>query len=134
MPVIMPDDFPPAQSLAQIMETNIPFPTRLETDGSAASCLQDEPKALHTATLITSIGLDALEVFGGFVFEEKDIDVVLRKFEDYYVGATNEIYKRSKFNSRVQEEGELVDTFITALRHLTETCNYGTLSDQVSLY
>jgi len=71
-------------------------------------------------------------VYDGFVFdnddEEKDIDVVLRKFEDYYVGATNEIYERYKFNSRVQEEGESVNTVITALRRFAKTCIYGTLS------
>ena len=92
MPVIMPDNVPPTQSLTQIMQTNILFPTRLETDGSAASRLQDEPKALRTATLLTCISPDALEVFGAFVFGNKD--EVLRKFEDYYVGVTNEIYEQ----------------------------------------
>ena len=33
----MPDDVLPAQSPAWIMQTNIPFPTKLETDGSAVS-------------------------------------------------------------------------------------------------
>ena len=127
------------------MQTNIPFPTKLGNDESPAanwkkfkrvwnnykiaSRLQEEPKALRT--LLTCIGPDALEVFDGFVFgnedEEKDTDVVLRKFEDYYVEATNEIYERYKFDSRVQEEGETVDTFITALRRRVQTCNYGTL-------
>lgn len=83
-------------------------------------------------TLLTCIGPDALEVYDGFVFdnedEKKDIDVVLRKFEDYYVGATNEIYERYKFNSRVQEEGESVNTVITALRRFAKTYIYGTLS------
>lgn len=100
MPVIMPDNVPPTQSLTQIMQTNILFPTRLETDGSAASRLQDEPKALRTATLLTCISPDALEVFGAFVFGKKD--EVLRKFEDYYVGVTNEIYEHS--NSRVRKK------------------------------
>ena len=74
-------------------------------------------------------------MYDGFVFdnedEEKDIDVVLRKFEDYYVGATNEIYECYKFNSRVQGEGESVNTVITALRHFAKTCIYGTLSDHL---
>ena len=146
----MPDDEPAAQP-ARIMQANIPFPSKLETEGSTAANwkkfkriwtnyeiaarLKNEPKALRTATLLTCIGPDALEVFDGFVFvnddEEKDIDVVLRKFEDYFVGATNEIYERYKFNSRVQEEGESIDTFITALRRLAKTCNYGTLSDHL---
>lgn len=67
-----------------------------------ASCFQDKPKALRIATL------------DSFVFdndnEEKDKDVVLQKFEDYLVGATNEIYARYKFNSRVQEEDNFLMT------------------------
>ena len=93
------------------MQTNITFPTKLGTDGAAAanwkkfkrvwnnyeiaSPRQDEPTALRTETLLTCIGPDALELFDGFVFgnedEDKDTVVVLRKFEDYYVEATNEI-------------------------------------------
>ena len=50
-------------------------------------------KELRTATLLTCIGSDALDVYDAFVFETpdqgKDIDIVLEKFEQYCIGETN---------------------------------------------
>ena len=36
---------------------------------------------------------------------------------NYFVVRRNKIFERSKFNMKKQEEGESVDTFITALQH-----------------
>ena len=41
------------------------------------------------------------------------------------------LYKTAKFNMRQQEEGELVDAFITVLYKLASKCNYGTLNDEL---
>ena len=54
-------------------------------------------------------------------------DVVKNKFDNYFVIRKNVIFERAKFNRRVQEEGETVDEFVTALNKLAEHCNYGTL-------
>ena len=43
----------------------------------------------------------------------------------------NVIFERAKFNQRRQEDGETVDTFITALHALAEHCNFGTLTDEM---
>ena len=43
----------------------------------------------------------------------------------------NVIFEWAKFNQRRQEEGETVDTFITALHTLAEYCNFGTLTDEM---
>ena len=53
------------------------------------------------------------------------------KFEQYFVKCRNVIYECSKFNQRVQESDETVDSFITALYRLVETCNYGELTDEM---
>ena len=36
-----------------------------------------------------------------------------------------------KFNMRIQQEGESVENFITALYTLSETCNYGGLTNEM---
>lgn len=68
-------------------------------------------KELRTATLLTCIGADALDVFDGLDFEtdaqKKDIDVVLKKLEKYCIGETNETYERYRFNKREQEPNEI---------------------------
>ena len=141
---------PESDSVARIMTANIPLPPKLEMDGclstnwkrfkrnwsnyKIASRLNKEPKELRAATLLTCIGPAAMEVFDGFEFsegEDKNIDTILQKFEEYCVGTTNEIYERYKFNSRVQEDGESIDKFITALRRLAKTCNYGALAEHM---
>lgn len=43
----------------------------------------------------------------------------------------NIIYERYKFNNRVQEQAESIDTYITTLRALAETRDFGTLKDDL---
>ena len=38
----------------------------------------------------------------------------------------NIIYERYKFKNRLQEQTETIDTYITTLRALAETCEFGT--------
>jgi len=95
----------------------------------------DVNKSLRTATLLTCIGSDALDVYDGLDFEseeqKKDIDVVLQKLQSYCIGETNEIYERYKFNKRDQELNESVDAYVTALRTLSKMCNFGILEDSL---
>ena len=130
---------------------NVPFPSKLETKGNMASNwkrfrrmwsnyeiasrLVKQPKEERTATLLTCLGADALEIVDGLNFandeERKDIDVVLEKLEVFCVGETNEIYERYQFNKRDQESGESIDSYVASLRTLAKTCNYGTLLDSL---
>ena len=130
---------------------NVPFPSKLETKGNlasnwkrfrrvwsnyeVASRLVKQPKEERTATLLTCIGADALEIVDGLNFanedERKDIDVVLEKLEVFCVGETNEIYERYQFNKRDQESGESIDSYVAAPRTLAKTCNYGSLLDSL---
>ena len=86
-------------------------------------------KELRTATLLTCIGADALDVFDGLDFanedESKYIDVVINKLEKYCIGETNETYERYCFIKRDQESNETVDAYYTALRTLAKMCNFG---------
>ena len=38
---------------------------------------------------------------------------------------------RHKFNNRSQEQTELINAYVNALRALTETCDFGALGDQL---
>ena len=40
-------------------------------------------------------------------------------------------FKRARFNMRVQQEGESVDSFITDLYTLAEFCEFGELHDEL---
>ena len=86
--------------------------------------MQPEP----VATLLTVIGNNAIVVFNTLAWDEegdyKKIEKVLLKFEEHCEPKKNVSYK---FFSRAQESGKSIDQYITVLRKLCETCEFGTL-------
>ena len=58
-------------------------------------------------------------------------DVVKNRFENHFIAQGNVIYERTKFNVRIQNDGEPVEAFITDLHCLAEHCEFGTLKDQL---
>nr|XP_039254308.1 uncharacterized protein LOC120331303 [Styela clava] len=97
--------------------------------------LDKESNILRTATLLTIIGADAVEIYDGFKFDseedKKDINKVLEKLELFCIGEINESYERYVFNHRGQLPGEHFDTFLSSLRSLAKTCNFGALEDSL---
>lgn len=55
--------------------------------------------------IITSVGLSQEEM--------KSYENVKSKFENHFIAKRNVIFERAKFNFRVQNEGEPVESFIT---------------------
>ena len=83
-------------------------------------------------TIVYCMGDQADDILRSFKLSAEDgkkYSVVIEKFEVHFVKRRNMIFERAKFNNRKQEQGEPVDTFITALYTLAENCNYGTLHD-----
>ena len=99
-----------------------------------ASGLNDKPDPTQVNTLIYSMGDQADDILGSFGLSEEEssrYETVKAKFESYFVKKKNVIYERARFNMRVQEKGEAVDEFITALYKLAEHCGYGVLHDEM---
>ena len=131
--------------------SNLPLPSALQLKGNSsvnwkrfrqawdnyeiAARLKTQDKQFPTATLLTCIRQDALDIYDGLAFDEeahkKDIDIILQKLEEFCVGNKNEIYERYLFNKRDQAAGESIDTYVAPLRSLSKTCNYGALTDNL---
>ena len=62
---------------------------------------------------------------------KSSINKVLELWANHCTRKTNIIYERFKFNNRSQEQTESIDTYITTLRALAETCEFGTLKDDL---
>ena len=66
----------------------------------------------------------------------KDYNTIMSKvmelMERQCVGKTNIIYERYCFNNRKQESGKSFDMYLTALRTLAKTCNFGSLKDELN--
>ncbi|KAK8757759.1 hypothetical protein V5799_004608 [Amblyomma americanum] len=63
--------------------------------------------------------------------EKQVYDAVIRAFTKHFVPRMNEVYETAKFNQRKQEAHETVDTCVTDLYKLAESCEYGRLKEEL---
>ena len=61
----------------------------------------------------------------------ENMDKVLELWQNNCIGKTNVIYERYKFNNRSQEADESIDAYTTVLPTLAETCEFGSLKDDL---
>ena len=138
------------------MPTSILLPAKLEVTGNLAlnwivlirawknyeiaARLKDpsepnENKLLRTAAFLICLESDAVGIYVGYKFDNDmdndDIDIVITKFEEYCVGQRNETFERCNFKMRVQQEGETLDVYVTALKARAKTCNFRQLQDDL---
>ena len=59
----------------------------------------------------------------------KQATKVLEKFESFCNPRKNTIYGRYVFFSRNQDNGESIDHYVTALKNLASTCEFGALKE-----
>ena len=62
--------------------------------------------------------------------DAKNINPVLKQFEEYCEPRKNVPFERFRFNKRTQEEGESYDPYRTALRKLVERCEFETITPE----
>ena len=89
---------------------------------------------MQVNTLIYAMGDQADDILRSFVLSGEDrenYETVKTKFDSHFVQRRNVIFERARFNRRKQEEGEPVESFITALYSLAEHCGYGNLHDEM---
>lgn len=100
-----------------------------------ASGVSKEPKEVQASLLVNLIGPAGYDVFITFTYEkgesEDDIHCVLKKIDSYFGGKPNITVRRYKFFSRNQEEGENIDQYLTALRIISQQCEFGGLEESL---
>ena len=99
-----------------------------------ASGLATEGDTKQVSTPLYCMGETAEDVLTSPNISEDDkrkFDSVIAKFDSFFKVRKNVIFERACFNRRSQEDGELVEEFITSLYQLVENCEYGALQDQM---
>ena len=99
-----------------------------------ASGLGEKSSENQVNTLVYTMGDPADDILSSFGLTDKEMksyDIVVDKFERYFIKKRNVIFERAKFNQRKQEDGESVNDFVTALYCLSEHCQYGELRDEM---
>ena len=107
---------------------------RFERFRLASGLAKEEEEESQINTLIYAMGDQAGDILTSFKLSTSQLKqyyTVKTKFDEHFVVRRNVIFERAKFNRRRQEDGEPVDTVITALHALAEHCDYGTLKDEM---
>ena len=119
---------------AQVAENQRKFITRFEIYLVAA---EKEKKAdkIKVNLLLNCAGSDAIEEYTHFTYDADEsphnFADVCKKFSELCQGAKNVIYERLVFNQRSQKEGERIDNFVSDLKQLALTCEFGALKDSL---
>ncbi|XP_025263219.1 uncharacterized protein K02A2.6-like, partial [Camponotus floridanus] len=95
---------------------------------------EEATESRKVAILLHSAGEDAAEVFESFQLNDEDkkkLEIVLRKFNEHYLPATNVTYQRYLLFNRRQEEGEAYEHYMTALKNISLTCELRELRDSL---
>ena len=96
-----------------------------------ATGVSTKSDAERVATIIAVIGDAAVDVYDTFTWEtegeNQKLEKVYEKFEAHCAGKKNITYERYVFNTRSQLPGEDIDSFVTALRNLASSCEFGNL-------
>ncbi|XP_061716623.1 uncharacterized protein K02A2.6-like [Cydia pomonella] len=98
-----------------------------------ASGVYKEPSDVQASLLINLIGSEGYDVYTTFKFDKEedrdDIDKLIEKFDQHFGTKTNVIMLRFKFFTRSQEPGEGIDEYVTALRIISQQCEFDKLED-----
>ena len=90
--------------------------------------IHQQLETFKVALFLHCIGPEALKIFNGMSFdnaqEKEKLENILKKFDEFTIGETNETYERYMFNSRNQLPDETFDAYVAALRTLSQTCNF----------
>ena len=99
---------------------------------SAIGYRKDKDEDKKVSTLLHVAGEDAIDFFNTIENgHQKNLDEVLLEFEHHCCPKKNETVERYKFNCRNQREGESVSSFVTQLKMLAKTCEFGDLRDSL---
>ena len=103
-------------------------------DYEVVTGLRNQESQVRLTTLRSVMGRDCLQILKNLGLSEeqsRNIDEVLSALEGYFRPQKNVVFERFKFNSAIQSPSETVDSYINNLRHLSSTCDFGSLTDEL---
>ena len=105
------------------------------TNYEIATGVEEKENPTRVVTFLTVIGEEAVDVYNTFTWatagDNLKIDKVLEKFDAFCNPRKNTIYERYVFFSRNQENGESIDHYVTILKTLSDTCEFGNLKESL---
>ncbi|XP_018359748.1 PREDICTED: uncharacterized protein K02A2.6-like [Trachymyrmex cornetzi] len=99
-----------------------------------ANGFQEKSGEVKVAILLNTIGDEGIDIFNNFNLSEADqkkYDVVVKKFDEYFLPKKNIIYERFLFYKRIQEPNEPVDNFVKKLKKIAQNCEFMDEQDMI---
>ena len=130
------------------MERSLPAPTAFNIDAtdlysewkhwssafeiySVASDLQKKDDAVQRATMLHCLGPAVQRIFNTLPSEHKSLAEAKTALNGYFAPKRNVVAERYKFRSRAQKADESFDAYLTSLRELVKSCDFGTLEEEM---
>ena len=88
-------------------------------------------KKCQRAMLLYLAGPEVQEVFETLTDTGDDYDTVLEKLDAYFKPQKNVPFEHHTFRQAAQDPSETMNAYVTRLKRLVQTCDYGTLSDEM---
>jgi hypothetical protein len=104
------------------------------SDYEIATGLDKREESVRLATLRSAMGRECLQILLNLNLSEEDkkkIDKCLEALENYFKPTRNVVYERYVFNTCVQQSVESAQSYVTRLRKLAASCEYGALTDEL---
>ncbi|XP_078368291.1 uncharacterized protein LOC144652146 [Oculina patagonica] len=144
-----PSQAVPQVAVPQVYPHNFPLPHAMKCHGDVvgnwdffkqqwsdyeiATGLDKREESVRLATLRSAMGRECLQIFLNLNLTEEDkkkVDKCLEALENYFKPSRNVVYERYVFNTCVQQNEESVQSYVTRLRKLAASCEYGELTDE----
>lgn len=98
-----------------------------------ASGVSKEPSDVQACLLVNLIGADGYDVYSTFKYAEdekrENLETLVKKFNEHFGTKQNTTMLRFKFFTRQQELSESIDEYVTALKLLTQYCEFKHLEE-----
>ena len=111
------------------------FRRQFENYAIASRLNREEDQEYQVSVFLAVFGPDACEIFDNIKFDDEDdkndLQKVMEKLQDFFVGDTHEAFESYKFHLRKQEASESIEGYIAALRKLAKTCNFDKLEERL---
>ena len=97
--------------------------------------MDDDNEPAKVKLFLYLIGTRGREIYETMTFanapENRTLLMVTEAFDNYCNPKRNETVERYRFNMRNQSQDEIFDKYVTELKILASTCNYGALHDSL---
>ena len=96
-----------------------------------ASDLKKKDDAVQRATMLHCLGPAVQRIFNTLPGDHKTFEEVKTALSGHFAPKRNVVAERYKFRSRAQKTDESIDTYLTSLRELVKSCDFGTLEEEM---